>query len=271
MTTPAVPHRFDFSVEVRATPEQVWHAIASADGINSWFMPTDLDERPGGAIVAHMGDTDSEGTVTGWDPPRRFAYEEPEWAGLAGHDSAAVTPLATEFLVEAQSGGTCVVRVVSSAFGTGAAWESEFFEEMGTYWEPFFDLLRLYLDRFPGQRATTVAVDADVPGRREDLTRAVAGTLGVSDVGHGFHALGMTGSVVRVSDVFLVVSVTDPVPGYVSFVCFDKGDGVGSAVMSGWLFGEDAAGFVERETPAWQDWLRVLQVPQSSDAPAAGR
>ena len=43
---------------------------------------------------------------------------------------APVTPLATEFLVEAQSGGTCVLRVVSSAFGTGADWEQEFFDEM---------------------------------------------------------------------------------------------------------------------------------------------
>jgi uncharacterized protein YndB with AHSA1/START domain len=249
----------------------VWRAIASADGINSWFLPTDLDERQGGAIVAHMGDTDSEGTVTGWDPPRRFAYEEPDWAGLAGHEGAPVTPLATEFLVEAQSGGTCVVRVVSSAFGTGAEWESEFFEDMGTYWRPFFDLLRLYLDKFPGQRATTMAVDADVPGRPQDLMGAMGQSLGVSDVGHELDALGLTGRVVRMGDPYLLASITDPVPGYVSLLAMDKGDGVTTALMSGWLFGEDAAGYVERETPAWQDWLRGLHVPEASDAPTARR
>src|SRR3712207_8552908 len=46
---------------------------------------------------------------------------------------------------------SCVVRVTSSGFGTGAAWESEFWDDMGTQWKPFFDNLRLYLAHFPGQ------------------------------------------------------------------------------------------------------------------------
>ena len=49
----------------------------------------------------------------------------------AGHDAAAVTPLATEFLVEAPSAVRASSRVVSSAFGTGADWEQEFFDEHG--------------------------------------------------------------------------------------------------------------------------------------------
>ena len=28
----------------------------------------------------------SHGTITGWEPPRRIAYEEPDWAALVGHD-----------------------------------------------------------------------------------------------------------------------------------------------------------------------------------------
>ena len=46
MTTPKnVPLRLAFSVEVPGTPEQVWAAIATADGISSWFLPTDVEER----------------------------------------------------------------------------------------------------------------------------------------------------------------------------------------------------------------------------------
>jgi uncharacterized protein YndB with AHSA1/START domain len=94
-----------FSIEVPGTPEQVWDAIATANGISSWFLPTDVEEHEGGAIVTHMGGTDSPGTITGWDPPRRLEYSEPEWAALTGHDVDSVTPMVTEFLVEAQSGG----------------------------------------------------------------------------------------------------------------------------------------------------------------------
>src|SRR5688572_2891023 len=111
--TPDVPLRLELTFEMPGPAADVWGAIATANGISSWFLRTDLEEREGGSIVTHMGDdASSPGTVTGWDPPRRFAYEEPEWAALSGHDVDSVTPLATEFLVEAQSGGTCVVRVV---------------------------------------------------------------------------------------------------------------------------------------------------------------
>ncbi len=36
------------------TPAQVWDAIATANGISSWMMPTELEEREGGAVAFHM-------------------------------------------------------------------------------------------------------------------------------------------------------------------------------------------------------------------------
>src|SRR4029078_873903 len=66
-------------------------------------------------------------------------------------------------------GGTCIVRVTSSGFGTGAAWESEFWDDMGLNWMPFFDNLRLYLSHFPGQEATQLEVTASHPGDAETL------------------------------------------------------------------------------------------------------
>ncbi|MET1002093.1 MAG: SRPBCC domain-containing protein, partial [Acidimicrobiia bacterium] len=128
MTTPDRPLRMELTFEMPGTAEQVWDAIATANGISSWFMPTDMESRVGGAVCFHMGEDASEGTITEFDAPRRIVYEEPDWAGLSGHKGAEVTPLVSEFIVEAQAGGTCVVRVVSSAFGTGADWEQEFFD-----------------------------------------------------------------------------------------------------------------------------------------------
>jgi uncharacterized protein YndB with AHSA1/START domain len=268
MTTPDVPHRITFSVEVPGTPEQVWAAIATTDGISSWFVPTDVDPHEGGAIVVHMGETDSSGTVTGWDPPRRLAYEEPDWAALGGHPEAAVTPLVSEFLVDAQSGGTCVVRVVSSAFGTGADWEHEGFEQMARHWVPYFEhQLRMYLGRFPGQRATTLDAQIDVPAPGEVVQQAIEHDLGATEVGRVVDLLGAVGRVERAGDPYVVVSLTDPVPGYMSFFAMDNGDGSAHVQVGGWLFGDGARAFVETAAPAWRSWAEGLVVPRTSGAP----
>lgn len=85
---PTVPLRVAFEVEVAGTPEQVWAAIATAQGLSAWFLPTDVEERAGGALVTHMGETDSPATITDWEPPHRLVYEEAEWAGLVGQATA---------------------------------------------------------------------------------------------------------------------------------------------------------------------------------------
>ena len=158
-----VEHRMERTYEVAATPEQVWDAIATADGISAWMVPTRLDPQVGGAVSFDLGDVMSIGVVTDYTPNRRFAYEEP-WpvadrvedipAGMAEwfdaiavsvpdvqRDLRSVSPIATEFLVESASGGSCVIRIVTSAFGTGADWENEFFAEMVIGWAGLLDNL----------------------------------------------------------------------------------------------------------------------------------
>jgi uncharacterized protein YndB with AHSA1/START domain len=257
-TTKNVPLRIAFSVEVPGTPEQVWAAIATADGISSWFLPTDVEEREGGAIVVHMGETDSPGIITGWDPPHRLEYAEPEWATLTGQDADSVTPLVSEFLVEAQSGGTCVVRVVSSAFGTGADWEQEFMADMEKNWVPFFDNLRFYLTHFPGQRATTLEAAADLAGPAGPVLSAMREALGAGAVGKPVETRGISGVVERLADNQLLLRLTEPVPGLLGFVAFDKDDGTTMAAVQGWLFSDDAPAYVEREQGAWKAWLEGL-------------
>ena len=208
-----------------------------------------------------MGEDSSPGTVTGWDPPLRFAVEEPEWAALAGHAGELVTPLATEFLIEARSGGTCVLRVVTSAFGTGADWEQEFFEEMENGWRPFFDRLRLYLAYFPGQRATPLDLIHTVRGRAGPVFAAMRQSLGLAEVGQSVDARGLTATVQRIGDEDALLRVTDPVPGFVSFAAWDSSEDEASAVVQAQLFSEDAPALVERERRGWQEWLETLATP----------
>jgi uncharacterized protein YndB with AHSA1/START domain len=260
MNTPDVPLRFEFSIEVPGTPEQVWDAIATANGISSWMMPTDLDEREGGVVVFHMGpDVSSEGTVTGWEPPRRVVYEEPDWAGLDGEDSRTVTPMVTEFLVEAKSGGTCVVRVVSSAFGTGADWEQEFFDGMAHGWISMFEHLRLYLTHFPGQRVTPLEATVELPGTDEAAIVAICSALGVRPQGEDMDIRGAAAHVERVGDDNVLLRLTAPVPGLLGFYAFGGSGGVSMVRVAGYLFSDDAPAYAERERPAWQAWLDNLK------------
>jgi uncharacterized protein YndB with AHSA1/START domain len=260
-TTPNVPYRLEFSVEVPGTPEQVWQAIATAKGMSAWFLPTELEEREGGSLHISMGPgMGSDGHVTEWDPPRRIAYEE-DWAALMGQDPAALSPLTSEFLVEAQSGGTCVVRVTSSGFGIGADWESEFWDDMGTSWMPFFDNLRLYLSHFPGQEATVLEVTASHPGEAPALWSTLRDALALGDEGEAVDVRGATGTVERVMERQALVRLTAPVPGMLSVFTHGQGEGTATAGVRAYLFSPDAADYVRREEPAWQAWLQGLSVP----------
>jgi len=141
----------------------VWEAIATADGLTAWMLPTQLDPRIGGEVSFDLGGFVSTGVVTDYAPNQRFAFEEPwpiadrpedipsemvEWFESIGvslsevyRDLPSLSPIATEFLVAAASGGSSVIRVVTSAYGTGADWENEFFTEMTAGWSELIDNL----------------------------------------------------------------------------------------------------------------------------------
>ena len=260
-TTTNVPYRLEFSVEVAGTPEQVWEAVATAKGMSAWFLPTEMEEREGGSLHFTMGpEMGSDGRVTDWDPPRRIVYEE-DWAALMGKDPDALSPLTSEFLVEAQSGGTCVVRVTSSGFGTGAEWESEFWEDMGTNWMPFFDNLRLYLAHFPGQEATQLEATESFTGDAETLWSTLHGALALGEVGSTVEVRGATGTIERVGERQVLIRLTAPVPGMLSVFAYGYGDGTATAGVRAYLFSADAAAYVRREQPAWHAWLQGLSVP----------
>lgn len=158
-----VAYRAESSYEIPASPEEVWEAIATAEGISSWMVPARLEPRVGGEVSFDLGEFVSTGTVTDYAPHTRFAYEEPwpvpertedippgmlEWFARLGvplsrvrEDLSRATPVATEFFIQTASGGSCVVRVVTSAYGSGADWEHEFFSEMVASTAPIWDRL----------------------------------------------------------------------------------------------------------------------------------
>jgi hypothetical protein len=203
----------------------------------------------------------SDGQVTGWDPPRRIVYEE-DWAALMGKDPDSLSPLTSEFLVEAKSGGTCIVHVTSSGFGTGADWESEFWDDMGANWKPFFDNLRLYLSDFSGQEATVLEVTASHPVDAEVLWSVVHDALGLGDDGATVDMRGTIGTVERVGYRQVLIRLTAPVPGILNVFTYGYDAGQAMVGVRAYLFSADAADYVQREESAWQAWLQELAVPR---------
>ena len=139
---------------VPATPEEVWEAIASGPGIDSWFLGSNRVEPGMGGVVA----TDFPGIpptrVEVWDPPHRLVH-----SNQPGEDGRFI---AYEFLVEGRSDSTTVIRVVTSGFIPGDNWEDEF-EAMSTGGELFFSTMIEALTHFRGRRATPVTVFGPVP------------------------------------------------------------------------------------------------------------
>jgi uncharacterized protein YndB with AHSA1/START domain len=180
-----VEHRVERTLAIGASPEQVWDAITTEVGLAAWMVPARVNPTVGGEMAFELGeDLTSTARITAFEPPYVLRYEEPDWPVLAGQDPGSVAPMATEFLIEAASGGSCVVRIVTSAFGAGADWENEFFTSMSSSWLPLFDNLRLYATHYPGLAATVVHLTQPVAGRDKTSTRdRIVGSLGTSEVG----------------------------------------------------------------------------------------
>jgi uncharacterized protein YndB with AHSA1/START domain len=139
-------HPFELSEEIAldATPEQVWAAIASGPGIDSWFMGR--NEIAGGVggrnSMTIMGFT-SPSTTTVWEPGKHF--------GLRSDDAPDGTFMAFEYLIEGRDGGSTVLRYVHSGM-LGDDWEAEY-DGLRKGTRMYLLKLASYLRHFPGQTA----------------------------------------------------------------------------------------------------------------------
>lgn len=251
--------------EVPGTPEQVWQAIATGPGISSWLFPTDVEEREGGAVAFHIGPgMESAGTVTAWEPPTRFAYEEPDWSPNA-------PPLGTEFIIEARSGGLCVVRLVHSLFTSSEEWDDQF-DSFETGWNSFFRVLRLYLAHFSGQPCSPIRVMAEAPAPEAQAWETLSGALGLAGAAKGQRwrsaaASGAPplGGVIEglgegkhAHEVLL--RLDEPAPGVALVGAYSWG-GKTHAAISFYLYGDRAPAAAERDEPRWSTWLNELFAP----------
>jgi uncharacterized protein YndB with AHSA1/START domain len=245
-------------IEVPGTTEEVWQAIATGPGISSWFVPAEFEEeggKPVAVILDFGGGMDSRSVVTTWDPPRVFAREGAGWV-------PGSPPIATEFSVEARGGGLCIVRVVQSLFASTDDWDGQLIgSEEG--WPEIARILRLYLTHFRGQRSAIMKVMAPVAGTAAEAWATLTTALHLNGVTVGQRwaapagAPDLGGTVERVSEnpFGALLRLDAPAPGIAALGTIEFGDMV-MATFTMYLYGDQAAAAVERETPHWQAWIQ---------------
>ena len=244
--------RLEKSIELDATPEQVWAAIATGPGISTWFVPTQLEPREGGETTQDFGGgyTDT-GRVLHYEPGRRIVLG-------AGQAAAAEGPQhAFEFLVEARDGGSTVLRFVQSGFDDDVdGWENEY-TSLDKGWDLFFGNLRSYFAHFAGQPVGNVVAMVFAAGRAADAWPVLHRALGLS----GRPALGAEVVLGGPQKVVGVVDVaTDEFLGVRSDTALfrfgaEGADGCGISAYH-YFYGDpvDAPALTE----AWQTWLSDL-------------
>lgn len=241
----------EVTAEVAGTPDDVWRLIATGPGISTWFMPAEVQPRVGGTIVQRhgAGDADvSRGTITAYEPPHRLAYEE----------SAEGRIFATEFVVEAQSGGTSLVRVVTHGL---TADEAEFADALVGGWTQALTTLRVHRSSFAGRPAGSSRLWTNHDASLDDAWSGVVRRVGLEDASPGDAVERLdaghppfAGVVELVQKHGVLLRVDAPHPGVLSFIATDHG-GRTSVVVDRYVYADDAEVTADAERRAWESFF----------------
>lgn len=243
------PFEINDEITVDATPDQVWDAIATGPGIDSWFMGhSEVEPREGGRNHMTLFGSTSSSTVTAWEPGKRFAFRGDE-------NPQDGTFMAFEYLVEGRGDGTTVIRFTHSGLLAGDDWEAE------------YDALREGDPMYLKKLATYVTHFA---GRASNYNLFLPGPT-VSDKGRAWPAfasvLGVRGELTEGAAVSIALPGLPVDEGVVAFAKEPAYVGVRTAdgmyvLMHGYLHGVfvEYHGFgeiddEERIQSAWQSWL----------------
>lgn len=247
------------SVPLPVAPEVVWDAVATAEGIASWFVSCAMEPRVGGRIVqfADPGAPDpttgpeaaaeamltaTVGEITEYSPPTAdapgvFAYVERDWMG----EGVPVPPWETSCeVVDDDEGGS--VLTLRSGFGSGGELAGQSVSGSVDGWAQALTVLAHRLTHRPADGVVTVdaatdPVDETVPELWARVTSrliAPAAVVGHNPAGGSGGGSGNSGVVARSGEVGgIVVTESEasrtlilsaPVDGMLELFAFPAGE-----------------------------------------------
>ena len=249
-------------VEIAASPEAVWQAIASGPGVKAWFMgmEMDFDERAGGDVRVKMGeDFSTTAKIVAWDPPRHFATEG---EGSFGPDSP---PIGYEWTVEAKDGGTCVLRMVQTLFTQDDSWDTQVGDTQAG-WPAFFHVLRNYVERHAEQESGVVQAMGPVSGSKEDAFERLTRAMGIEELAIGqsirCEAEGMPAFTGEIEDVVrgrsdrVMLRLEQPFAG-TGWIGVGPIHGNMTAIVSLYWYGEGASAASAEAQAQFTAWLNA--------------
>ena len=137
-------HEVSFATQIRAQPEEVYDAFATAEGLDAWFTTgTELDARPGGTIVLRWRNWGPEnytgehaGPVLEAERPSRFSFR---WLVDSGGYETTV-----EVDFEANDEGT-LVRLLEHGYREGPDFQQDMLNR-SSGWAQALTLLKFYVE-----------------------------------------------------------------------------------------------------------------------------
>ena len=167
--------------------------------------------------------------------------------------------------------GSASSRVVHSLFASTDDWDNQL-ESAASGWSGFLNILRIYLTHFRGQRSAVMQVTTPIASTEAEAWETVTAAVGLKGVSVGQRWTAPAGVPV-LSGVAEYVSQSP----YDALLRFDKpGSGVAAlgavnfggrsmVALNFYLYGDQAAGTVARETPLWEAWFQK-HFPMPSEA-----
>lgn len=240
------------------TPDEVWRTMATGPGNAAWFIKASIEERVGGALRFDFGPgVSTTGEVTVWEPPVRFGYVETEWMEGA-------PPVATEITITGRTGGQCVVRMVHSLFTSKDDWDDQL-ESFEGGWPGFFEVLRIYLAHFAGQKGAPFGgMAAGIGGEDLPVWIRLTEALGLAGANTGERRTAtsgpqpLSGTVERIHQDrkvrWIVLRLSAPTTGVAIIGTYKRDSGVNASV-SLFYYGDDAEQVAAESEPKWQAWL----------------
>ena len=170
--------------------------------------------------------------------------------------------MATEWLVEAKSGDTCLVRVVHSWFANSDEWDGQY-EAVEQGWIGFFGILRLKLKHFLGQPSAAFDVTGIFNSSESEGWAALTAPFGLTDategkeVSPGADTPALSGNVEVArhgEEMSMILLIGEPGPGICQFFAVPMGGQTYLSIRF-FLYGDSAAAAVASAEPEWSRWF----------------